>query len=94
VTPPSLALVVFRLILPKAPRDDAELNLLNQRLNTNLGARYDVMVTQTMLHSKERDVFCIRFAIGGVSTEMKDVETTWRIIESEGERVLEGWGKD
>lgn len=94
VTPRSLTLVVFRLL----PRDaaqktytDAELNLLNTQFHNRLAARHDTFLTQTVLHSKEREIFCIRFAVGGWRTSLEDVETIWRAVEQEGERMLEGW---
>ena len=94
VTTPSLALLVFRLKPEPGDFQDEVLNLLNQRLNDRLVARYDVFVTQTVLHSVEREIFCIRFSMGGLNTTMKDVMTTWRVIEAQGEEVLAEWEKD
>jgi hypothetical protein len=86
VTPPSLSLLVFRL----HPLDGSEdLNLLNQRLHTRLSIRNDVFLTQTMLNSNESDIFCIRFAMGGVRTTIADVEATWSIIKEEASIVLQ-----
>jgi aromatic-L-amino-acid decarboxylase len=92
VVPPTLALLVFRL---KAPSDveasDEGLNALNDRLYARLDARYDVFLTRTLLKSIEREISCIRFAMGGINTTLKDVQETWRIIEDEGRQVLSEW---
>jgi len=89
VTKPSLALLVFRL-RPDADvaLTDPELNLLNQRLHTRLDGRSDVFLTPTMLHSEERDVYCLRFAIGSLRTTWEDVEKTWAAVVEEGKTVL------
>lgn len=91
VTEPSLALLVFRLNPSVEHLTDPELNLLNQQLHTRLNARYDVFLTQTILHGIEREIFCIRFAMGGVNTTMEDVKTTWEVVRLEGEQVLRDW---
>ncbi len=84
-----MALLVFRLVPSKLKSyTDAELNLVNQQLSTRLNARYDVILTQTVLHSVEREVFCIRFAMGGVNTSIEDVKATWAVVEAEGAEVL------
>nr|XP_019047344.1 aromatic-L-amino-acid decarboxylase [Kwoniella bestiolae CBS 10118]OCF26274.1 aromatic-L-amino-acid decarboxylase [Kwoniella bestiolae CBS 10118] len=91
ITPPSLALLVFRLNPSSSGGgkvDDDKLNLLNQKLHQRLDTRYDIFLTQTVLHSIERNVFCIRLAMGGVNTSFEDVQRAWEIIEEEGERVL------
>ncbi|RSH83885.1 hypothetical protein EHS25_005500 [Saitozyma podzolica] len=90
VTPPSLALLVVRLRDPLAPNSpDEVLNRLNQALYARLDARHDVMLTQTVLKSVESEVHCLRIAMGGVNTTMKDVQEVWEVIESEGRQVLE-----
>lgn len=92
VTRPSLALLVFRLVLSDTPKaSDAELNLLNQRLSDRLHEKGDVFLTQTMLHSSDREIFCIRLALGSVNTTMRDVEEVWGAVEEEGARVLKAW---
>ncbi|WWC87059.1 uncharacterized protein L201_001944 [Kwoniella dendrophila CBS 6074] len=96
VTKPSLSLLVFRLKPSSTTAvqvDDDELNIINQRLYTNLDLRYDVFLSQTVLHSKESNKFVLRLAMGGVNTTFKDVEKTWKIIEEEGEKVLDDWEK-
>ncbi|WVQ84115.1 hypothetical protein IAT38_006260 [Cryptococcus sp. DSM 104549] len=95
VTKPSLALLVFRLApAPRAGLTDDVLNILNQRLHDQLNARFDVFLTQTILHSKEGNIFCIRFAMGGVHTTFKDVQATWSVVEAEGAKVLEDWEQE
>ncbi|WVQ97896.1 hypothetical protein IAU59_005013 [Kwoniella sp. CBS 9459] len=102
VTDPSLALLVFRLSphttkgasTSHATQTDDILNILNQRLHDRLNARYDVFLTQTVLHSKERNIFCIRFAMGGVYTTFEDVLKTWKVIEQVGEEVLRTWEEE
>jgi hypothetical protein len=79
--------LVFRL-KPEGALTDPELNLLNQRLHTRLDARSDVFLTPTMLHSEERDVYCLRFAIGSLRTTWEDVQKSWSVVVEEGKQVL------
>jgi aromatic-L-amino-acid decarboxylase len=96
VTPPSLALLVFRLRSSSSSKKDQrlvaltdpELNLLNQKLHTRLDKRSDVFLTPTMLHSNERDIYCLRFAIGNIRTTWEDVQATWDAVVEEGQAVL------
>lgn len=88
MTKPSLSLLVFRLIKAGQKLSDPELDLLNQRLHTRLDARSDVFLTPTVLHSEERDVYCLRFALGGLRTTWEDVMKTWSVVEEEGARAL------
>lgn len=67
---------------------DPELNLLNQRLHTRLDARSDVFLTPTMLHSEERDIYSLRFAIGSLRTTWEDVQKTWSAVIEEGKQVM------
>jgi aromatic-L-amino-acid decarboxylase len=90
VTPRSLTLVVFRL-KGKGGESDAELNLLNTKLHNRLNARADTFLTQTVLHSLEGEVFCIRIALGGWQTKMEDVEKIWDAVEEEGQKTLAEW---
>lgn len=95
MTPPSLALIVIRLIDAEADkRDDAELNLLNTKLHSQLSIRSDVMITQTMLHSVEGDIFCLRLAFGGLRTTYEDVLAVWEVVYEEGRKCLEAWRKE
>nr|XP_019008651.1 uncharacterized protein I206_06333 [Kwoniella pini CBS 10737]OCF47432.1 hypothetical protein I206_06333 [Kwoniella pini CBS 10737] len=95
VTPPSLTLIVFRLNPISSKEDiqldDDELNLMNQDLFKALDLRCDIFLTQTMLHSKERNMYVIRIAMGGVHTKFSDVEEAWRIVEEEGQKILVKW---
>lgn len=65
--------------------------MLNTKLNNRLIARYDLFLTQTMLHSTEGDIFCIRFAMGGKATTTEDVEEVWAAVCEEGKVVLDEW---
>jgi hypothetical protein len=70
---------------------DAELNLLNTKFHNRLNARSDTFLTQTVLHSIETEVFCIRIALGGWRTQMADVEKIWEAVEEEGRATLAEW---
>lgn len=97
VTPPSLSLVVFRLITPyhsSKPLSDPEFNLLTQKLHNRLDSRSDVFLTPSTLHSLEGEKKVIRIALGGANTTMKDVEEVWAVIEQEGEEVLRQWEEE
>jgi aromatic-L-amino-acid decarboxylase len=91
VTPRSLTLVVFRLKPENGELSDEELNLLNTQFHNRLNARADTFLTQTILHSIEREVFCIRIALGGWRTQMADVEKIWEAVEEEGRAALAEW---
>lgn len=93
VTPRSLSLVVFRL-KGKRGESDAELNLLNTKFHNRLNARPDTFLTQTVLHSLEKEVFCIRIALGGWRTQMGDVEKIWDAVEEEGRQTLQEWASE
>jgi aromatic-L-amino-acid decarboxylase len=89
-------LVVFRLLPPgpgKEGMSDAELNLLNTKFHNQLNARSDTFLTQTILHSAEREIFCIRIALGGLRTQMADVEQIWAAVEDEGRATLAEWNQ-
>ena len=92
MTPRSLALLVFRLtpiITDSIATADAEANVLNQQLFSRLNARYDLILTQTILHSHEREIYCVRFAIGSTNTTWQDVSDVWSIIDLEGQALLD-----
>ena len=96
VTPPVLALAVFRLIPPAhksgtTPLSDPDLDALNRKLHIRLDGRSDVMLTPTVLPSAERSVYCLRFSIGSPRTTWEDVKGVWEIVEAEGEVVLREW---
>ena len=79
---------MFRLKPEGSELADPELNLLNQRLHTRLDARSDVFLTPTMLHSEERDIYSLRFAIGSLRTTWEDVQKTWSAVVEEGKQVM------
>lgn len=70
-------------------RDNAELNSLNQRLHDQLNLNPDTFLTQTILHGSSESVFCIRFAIGSRQTAWDDVSLVWKMVQAEGEAILE-----
>lgn len=90
VTPPSLALTVFR-IEPQATSSEQPghtlevLNDLNRRFHERLSARTDVMFTQTMLNG----VFCIRMAVGTARTELHHINKAFDLLCEEADKVLQ-----
>jgi aromatic-L-amino-acid decarboxylase len=74
VTPPKLALLTFR----HRPRaiDDAELDLLNERLLHTLNDDGRVYLTQTRVRGR----YVIRFAIGQLYTTRSHVQRAWKVI--------------
>lgn len=87
VTPPSLALLSFRLH-PAGIDSQAELNALNTKLMARLASHPEVMLTQTVLKTPESDIYCIRFAIGQLRTTFADVQETWAVVEDEAKQLL------
>ncbi|KAJ7497029.1 pyridoxal phosphate-dependent transferase [Mycena latifolia] len=85
VTPPSLALTVFRLAPPHL--DPAALNPLNAAFFARLAARPDLAITQTVLNG----VFCVRFAIGGARTTEVHVRAAFDAIVEEARAALALW---
>jgi aromatic-L-amino-acid/L-tryptophan decarboxylase len=75
VTPPKLALLTFRH-RPSAIDDDAELDLLNERLLHTLNDDGRVYLTQTRVRSR----YVIRFAIGQLYTTRAHVLRAWKVI--------------
>ncbi|KAG6813747.1 hypothetical protein H0H92_007699 [Tricholoma furcatifolium] len=92
VTPPSLALTVFRLD-PKARSPDQTalsldtLNDLNKAFFGRLSARRDIYLTQTVLNG----VSCIRLAVGSLRTEKAHMEQACESIGIEAELTLKEW---
>jgi len=86
VTPPSFSLSVFRLL--PGPEDTAKeiVNTLNRAFYSDLQARPDLALTQTLLASG--GVLCIRLAVGAARTEERDINNAWEIIKGIGENVL------
>jgi aromatic-L-amino-acid decarboxylase len=92
VTPPALALTVFR-IEPKAESSEQPaltleiLNDLNRRFHEQLSARSDVMFTQTILDG----VFCIRMAVGTARTELHHIDRAYNLLCEEADKVVKEW---
>jgi aromatic-L-amino-acid decarboxylase len=82
LVPKSLALLVFRYHPQDRDYTQQELNTLNQKLNTALAARHDIILTQTVLPAEngEDGTFCIRFSLGNARTEKQDVENGWNLV--------------
>ncbi|KAJ7350357.1 pyridoxal phosphate-dependent transferase [Mycena albidolilacea] len=81
VTPPSLALTVFRLVPPDVDfkLDLEKLNTLNVAFFARLARRPDITITQTVL----KGVFCVRFAVGAARTTEKHVRAAFDAIVEE-----------
>ncbi|GLB37364.1 putative pyridoxal-dependent decarboxylase conserved domain containing protein [Lyophyllum shimeji] len=92
VTPPSLALSVFRLEpKPKSPDKPLlsleSLNNLNKLFYGRISARNDILLTQTVLNG----VHCIRFAVGAARTEASHIKQACELLHKEAELTLEAW---
>jgi aromatic-L-amino-acid/L-tryptophan decarboxylase len=86
LTPPSLALTVFRLKASaldatSSPLPKVVLNDLNGLFFDRLSARNDILLTQTILNG----VFCVRFAVGAERTRELHVEKAFEVVCQEGE---------
>ncbi|KAL4071261.1 pyridoxal phosphate-dependent transferase [Scleroderma yunnanense] len=88
VTPPSLALTVFRLdppftkLLPLA-----SLNELNKIFYRRISTRSDIALTQTDLNG----TFCIRMAVGAERTSEDHIRRAYDILCQEAKVALEEW---
>ncbi|KAI0643877.1 aromatic-L-amino-acid decarboxylase [Trametes meyenii] len=93
VTPPRLALSVFRVVLPASasPGDaDAATNDLNRAFYAHVsGAGDKLFLTQTKLN----DAFCVRFAVGAQRTRREHVDAAWAIIQASARAATEEWLK-
>jgi len=89
VTPPTLALSVFR-IDPKSSSPDQPalsletLNTINKLFYARISARKDILMTQTILNG----VFCIRFAIGAARTQEIHIKQAYDLLQQEAELAL------
>ncbi|KAJ7782853.1 pyridoxal phosphate-dependent transferase [Mycena metata] len=100
VTPPSLALTVFRAA-PKsgdatgaqaemekekksAENELTHLNALNASFFARLARRPDLAITQTVLNG----VFCVRFAVGAARTTEAHVRAAFEVIEEEARAAV------
>jgi len=90
ITPPSFALVVFRIVppsLPPKPSRLASLNGLNRIFSRRVSGRAEIFIIQTDLQG----TFCLRFAIGAQRTEEHHIEAAFRLFEEEAEKSLIEW---
>jgi aromatic-L-amino-acid/L-tryptophan decarboxylase len=87
VTPPSLALSVFRLQPKSQDLSEQDLNSLNQTLFKRISARPDIFLTQTILNG----VNCIRMAIGASRTTETHIHDAFKLISEESELTLQAW---
>jgi glutamate/tyrosine decarboxylase-like PLP-dependent enzyme len=91
--PPTLALVVFRLVPPgfsikKGYQTDATLNKELNSLNLKLHDR----VSQLFLTRTDLDgSICIRMSTGGYRTEKRHVISAFEVLEKEAEQVIGLW---
>lgn len=96
VTTPSLALSVFRLVIPQsvflAAEEDslAAHNELNRAFHRCIeGASDKIFLTQTVLNG----TFCIRFAVGAQRTRKEHIDAGWEVITTNASAVTEEWVK-
>jgi aromatic-L-amino-acid decarboxylase len=95
VTPPSFALVVFRLVPPTSesastgekPLSRESINGLNRDFFARISARPEIYLTQTDLAG----TFCIRLAVGGQRTQETHVREAFEIISYEADVTLKAW---
>ena len=82
VTPPSLALTVFRVVADptalglSAPLSLDALNELNRVFYARVSARGEIFLTQTQLNG----IFCVRLAIGAERTRKEHIDHAWKLI--------------
>ncbi|KAF8523052.1 pyridoxal phosphate-dependent transferase [Hysterangium stoloniferum] len=90
VTPPSLALTVFRLLPPADMdidrTDNTSINALNRLFNRRLLDR-DLMLTTVDVG----DALCIRLAVGSQQTEEKHIDKAWEVLCAEVGPAIEEW---
>lgn len=88
MTPPSFALLVFRVVVPGKESDLSELNSLNRIFFRLVSRRRDeLFVIQTDLQG----AFCIRLAIGAQRTEESHIKAAFALFEEEASKALEEW---
>jgi aromatic-L-amino-acid/L-tryptophan decarboxylase len=83
VTPPSLALSVFRVQPISGFSED--LNTLNRQFFNRISARTDIYLTQTVLNGTT----CTRLAVGSALTTREHILKAFEIIAEEAKVVLE-----
>ena len=95
VTPPSLALTVFRVVADPAalslsgPLSLDALNDLNRVFYARVSARGEIFLTQTQLN----DVFCVRLAVGAERTRKEHIDRAWTLIREEAEGAVQEWAE-
>ena len=57
---------------------------MTRKLHYRLAARKDIEITRTMLNG----VVCIRFSVGAERTEKAHVESAFKIITEEAQKVV------
>jgi aromatic-L-amino-acid decarboxylase len=72
LAPVPFSLVCFRAH-PQSLKDEAELNLLNERLMDEVNRRGKVFLSHTKLHGK----LTLRLAIGNIRTSLEHVKLAW-----------------
>ncbi|KAG9002953.1 hypothetical protein FRB90_011276 [Tulasnella sp. 427] len=91
VTPPSFALVVFRVVAPTTGDSNspslAQLNSLNRIFHQRVLARPDIFIIQTDIEG----MYCLRFVPGAERTEDKHIEAAVRLFEEEAAQALHDW---
>jgi aromatic-L-amino-acid decarboxylase len=91
ITPPSLALLSFRLNPASLQLSDEALNRLNAALQSRLAHNPNIVLTQTVLKAASSEIYCIRFALGQYRTTQKDVDEIWAVVVDEARLTLGGW---
>jgi aromatic-L-amino-acid/L-tryptophan decarboxylase len=82
MAPPQLSLVCFRL--NPGNMSEEQLSGLNQQLLDRINESGEIFLTHTRL----KDSFCIRMAIGSRTTEERHVTKAWEIIQKASESLL------
>ena len=94
MTPPTLSLIVFRLLPPELPNEGdpndehlvlKELNELNLKLHENTTSK--LFLTRTDLGGS----ICLRMSTGGYRTEERHVMEAFEILEQEAQQLVKGW---
>ncbi|CCM05614.1 uncharacterized protein FIBRA_07843 [Fibroporia radiculosa] len=93
IAAPSFALTVFRLIphnaFPGVTLSEDLLNDINRSMYARIGARHDILLTQTILNG----TFCIRFAVGAARTRKEHLDQAWSLIQEEAGSTIEEWAE-
>ncbi|KAH8928509.1 hypothetical protein BT69DRAFT_1237026 [Atractiella rhizophila] len=82
LVPRRWGLVVFRLT--DANANEEELNALNKKFYATIEQDRDIMISSTIING----VYCIRLAVGGITTREEHVDKAWELIQLYAERAL------